>query len=239
MTDVVETPPNEMQLPSYRWRFAHLAALWAFGVSQPVFSMLKGNPEFLVVRGSTRLDVVSFALLVAFVLPLFVVGGRGAPVAGFASAGRGTTIVAIWCFGFLAVLQFARLLDTQRGGALLLPVVPAALVAVAYLRSRGVPVVPVRRRCPAAGRTGHVRRNRSTGDRQRPPGRGRRRSEEHPRRRSGDGRVPAELPAPTGRVDRRAEGIRASLKLAAGDATRYPDARPPSTSLRPRQSPRC
>ena len=28
-----------MQLPQYRWRFAHLVALWAYGVSQPVFAM--------------------------------------------------------------------------------------------------------------------------------------------------------------------------------------------------------
>ena len=125
-----------MQLPSYRWRFAHLAALWAFGVSQPVFSMLKGNPEFLVVRGSTRLDVVVFALLVAFVLPLVVVGAEALLSLVSRTLGGALHIVAIWCFGFLAVLQFARLFDTQRGAALLLPIVPAALVAVAYLRSR-------------------------------------------------------------------------------------------------------
>ena len=56
------------QLPSYPWRLAHLTALWAYAVGQPVFSMLKGNPEFLVVRGSTRTDVIVFALLVALVL---------------------------------------------------------------------------------------------------------------------------------------------------------------------------
>ena len=45
-----------------------------YGVSQPVFSMLKGNPEFLVVRASTRGDVVVFALLVALGVPLLVLG---------------------------------------------------------------------------------------------------------------------------------------------------------------------
>ncbi len=34
-----------MALPSYPWRFAHLAALWGYGVSQPVFSMLLGEPR--------------------------------------------------------------------------------------------------------------------------------------------------------------------------------------------------
>ena len=30
--------PVGMLLPALRWRFAHLAALWGYGVSQPVFS---------------------------------------------------------------------------------------------------------------------------------------------------------------------------------------------------------
>jgi Sulfatase len=136
-SDAPTTPrPAEMQLPSYRWRFAHLAALWAFGVSQPVFSMLKGNPEFLVVRGSTRLDVVVFALLVAFVPPLVVVGVEALMSRVSRTLAGVLHIIAIWSFGFLVALQFARLLDTQRGAALLLPIVPAALGAVAYLRSR-------------------------------------------------------------------------------------------------------
>ena len=41
-------------LPSYRLRAAHLIAVWAYAVSQPIFSMLDANPEFVLVRGSTR-----------------------------------------------------------------------------------------------------------------------------------------------------------------------------------------
>ena len=52
-----------MNLDSYRVRAVHLVALWAYAVSQPVFSLLEGNPEFLVVRGSTRAEVAIFALL--------------------------------------------------------------------------------------------------------------------------------------------------------------------------------
>ena len=123
-------------LPAYRWRFAHLAALWGYGVSQPVFSMLKGNPEFLVVRGSTRLDVVTFAVLVAFVVPLAVVGVEA--IVSFVSRTlEGVLhVVAIWCFGCLAVLQIVRLLDVQRGAALLIPLLPATLAALAYLKFR-------------------------------------------------------------------------------------------------------
>jgi hypothetical protein len=125
-----------MRLPSYRWRFAHLVALWAYGVSQPVFSMLKGNPEFLVVRGSARADVIGFALILAFAVPLVVVAVEA--LAGIVSRtlANALHIVAIWCFGFLAALQLVRLLDPVRGAALLLPLVPAALAAIAYVRWR-------------------------------------------------------------------------------------------------------
>ena len=125
-----------MDLPSYRWRFAHLAALWAYGVGQPVFSMLKANPEFLVVRGSTRWDVMVFSLLLVVVPPLAVVATEAlASLFSYTLAGA-LHILAIWSFSFLAALQLVRLLDPERGAALLLPMVPAALAAIAYLRWR-------------------------------------------------------------------------------------------------------
>ncbi len=60
-------------LPSYPFRFVHLVAVWAYAVSQPVFSMLDGNPEFLVIRGSTRLEMVIFAVALALGPPLIAV----------------------------------------------------------------------------------------------------------------------------------------------------------------------
>ena len=120
------------RLPSYPWRFAHLAALWAYGVSQPVFSMLKGNPEFLVVRGSSRLDVVVFALVLAFVPPLAVIAIEA--LAGVVSRALSALlhIGAVFGFAYLAALQLTRLLDIEGGAALLLPVVPAVLAMVLY-----------------------------------------------------------------------------------------------------------
>ena len=60
-------------LPSYPFRFVHLVAVWSYAVSQPVFSMLDGNPEFLVIRGSTRLEMVIFAVALALGPPLIAV----------------------------------------------------------------------------------------------------------------------------------------------------------------------
>jgi Sulfatase len=123
-------------LPSLPWRYAHLAALWSYGVSQPVFSMLQANPEFLVVRGSTRSDVVLFALILALVPPLLVIAAEAAASLVSETLARALHIVAIWCFAFLTTLQLVRLLDPARGVTLLLPLVPAALAAAAYVRWR-------------------------------------------------------------------------------------------------------
>lgn len=59
-----------LPLPSYPYRLLHLTTVWAYAVSQPVFSMLSGNPEFLVVRGSTRAEVVVFAVSLTIGPPL-------------------------------------------------------------------------------------------------------------------------------------------------------------------------
>ena len=57
-------------LPTFRVRVVHLVALWAYAVSQPIFSMLDANPAFLVVRGSTRLEILLFAVAVVVAVPL-------------------------------------------------------------------------------------------------------------------------------------------------------------------------
>ena len=125
-----------MQLPQYRWRFAHLVALWAYGVSQPVFAMLKSNPEFLVVRASTRGDVAVFTLLVALGVPLLVLGVERLAAVFHPAIGNALHALAIWAFAFLAGLQVLRLIHPDRSFALLLPLAIATIAAVLYLRSR-------------------------------------------------------------------------------------------------------
>jgi Sulfatase len=66
-------PGSMRALPSYPVRLVHLLTVWAFGVSQPVFSMLDANPEFLVVRGSTRIEVVMFAVVLALGPPFLAI----------------------------------------------------------------------------------------------------------------------------------------------------------------------
>ena len=42
------------------WAFLNLAVLWTFAVAQPLFDLLKDNPEFFAARGSTGFDIISF-----------------------------------------------------------------------------------------------------------------------------------------------------------------------------------
>ena len=55
-------------------RGAHLGALWAFAVARPLFDLLGDNPQFFTLHGWPGGDVVVFALTVALVPPLVLVG---------------------------------------------------------------------------------------------------------------------------------------------------------------------
>lgn len=125
-----------MTLPTYPWRFAHLAALWAFGVSQPVFSMLQANPEFLVINGATRTEAVAFAVVVTLLPPLVAIACEVA--LGFLSKGASAVahILFVWAFGFTALLQLLSLLDPGSRWSIALPAVAAYLGAMAYARWR-------------------------------------------------------------------------------------------------------
>ena len=54
------------------WAFAHLAVLCAFALAQPLFDLLKDNPEFFAARGSTGFDIISFSVLLVLVPPLLL-----------------------------------------------------------------------------------------------------------------------------------------------------------------------
>ena len=51
------------------WSYLNLAVLWCFAVAQPLFDLLKDNPEFFAARGSSGFDIVSFSVLLVVVPP--------------------------------------------------------------------------------------------------------------------------------------------------------------------------
>lgn len=117
-----------------RQNAAHLLALCAFAVAQPLYDLLGKNPEFFAARGATRGQIVAFALLLALVPAAALVAVEAA--VGLASA-RAARMLHL---GLVATLAALLALETVRRASLpaALLVCAAALVgvavAVAYVR---------------------------------------------------------------------------------------------------------
>ena len=78
MTTAEEAAPErkaERRSPAKEalFAFGHLAALSAFALAQPLFSLLKDNPEFFAARGSTGFDIISFSILLVLLPPLVLI----------------------------------------------------------------------------------------------------------------------------------------------------------------------
>jgi hypothetical protein len=56
------------------WAYLGLAVLWTFAVAQPLFDLLKDNPEFFAARGSSGFDIVSFSVALVVLPPLLLLG---------------------------------------------------------------------------------------------------------------------------------------------------------------------
>jgi Sulfatase len=64
-TQEVSAPPTEAggsNLKEALWAYLNLAVLWTFAVAQPLFDLLKDNPEFFAARGSSGFDIISFSV---------------------------------------------------------------------------------------------------------------------------------------------------------------------------------
>jgi hypothetical protein len=125
-------------LPSYRLRAVHLTAVWAYAVGQPVFSLLQANPEFLVVRGATRGEVVAFALILTFIPPLIAFAVEW--LVSRVSSAAADVLHLVFLGAFLVPL--VMLILKKLGGDSAWIVFVAAMVAVAviaaYVRWRPV-----------------------------------------------------------------------------------------------------
>jgi Sulfatase len=69
-----EASPSRVTLREVLWAFLGLAVLWTFAVAQPLFDLLKDNPEFFAARGSSGFDIVSFSILLVVLPPLLLLG---------------------------------------------------------------------------------------------------------------------------------------------------------------------
>ena len=134
---------------------AHLAALSAFALAQPIFDILGRNPEFFAVRGSTATEIVLFALVVAFALPTALVALELA--ASFLSRRLAQGLHLLFVGGLVGLVALHVLAKTDSLSG------PAALVGAAVDRSGRR--VPVRARSSGA----RVRQRPGAGARRVPP----------------------------------------------------------------------
>ena len=121
---------------SFRAAGLHLAGLSALAVAQPVFDLLSRNPEFFAVRGSTRWDIVLFAVGLVVLPPLLLLGLEA--LAGLAAA-RAATAAHLLFVGVLVGLLVMQVLRSS-GSAVALILAAAAGAGAALLYARAHPV---------------------------------------------------------------------------------------------------
>jgi hypothetical protein len=129
---------KSLVLPSYPLRAVHLIAVWAYAVSQPVFSLLEANPEFLVVRGSTRTDIAFFAVVLAFGPPLLAVAVQLVLRMASHRFADVLHLAALGAFAVLLALQVVKTLDAAAVATILGAGVIALGAVVAYTRFTAV-----------------------------------------------------------------------------------------------------
>jgi Sulfatase len=123
---------------SLRRATLHLAGLAALAIAQPLFDLLSRNVEFFAVRGSTRWDVVLFAVGIVVLPPLLLLGLEA--LAGLA----GSRVATVLHLAFLAALLALLSLQALRGigvGAVALAAALGGLGALLYARARAVRMV--------------------------------------------------------------------------------------------------
>ena len=121
---------------SFRAAGLHLAGLSALAVAQPLFDLLSSNVEFFAVRGSTRWDVVLFAVGLVVLPPLLLLGLEA--LAGLAHARAATVLHLAFVASLVALLflQALRGLDVAASLLLALAALIGAGAAVLYARAR-------------------------------------------------------------------------------------------------------
>jgi hypothetical protein len=130
-----ETAGSLSALRAVRWEWRelsfaglHLSVLWALAVAQPLFDLLADSPEFFVVRGSTRWDVIGFALGIVLVPPALLLLVEALVGLAGASAREAVHLVFVAALVGLLALQAAKRL---RDGPSALLIAAAALLGIA------------------------------------------------------------------------------------------------------------
>ena len=126
------------RLPSYRARALHLTAVWAYGVSQPIFSIVDGNQEILVAHGATRIDAMLVVTTLAVAPPLLGLGYVWAASRVSRWVGDVLYLVILGAYLIPLALQLVKLVESAAAVALLAVLALCVSGVGLYLRFHAV-----------------------------------------------------------------------------------------------------
>ena len=121
------------------WSYLNLAVLWCFAVAQPLFDLLKDNPEFFAARGSSGFDIVSFSVLLVVLPPLLLLGIE--LLVGLAGGGARRAAHVVLIAGLVALIAAQALkkaIDASDVVLIVLSVAIGAAAALLWLRAEPV-----------------------------------------------------------------------------------------------------
>jgi hypothetical protein len=121
------------------WTYLGIAVLWTFAVAQPLFDLLKDNPEFFAARGSSGFDVISWSLLLVVLPPALLLAIE--LLVGLAGrvARQGAHLVVIaGLVALIAAQALKKSIETSDFVLIALSVVIGAIVAALYARAEPV-----------------------------------------------------------------------------------------------------
>lgn len=121
------------------WNGLHLAVLWSFAVAQPLFDLLKDNPEFFAARGSPGFDIVSFGVLLTVLPPLILLAVEALLGLAHRHARAGAHLLFLAALvALIAAQALKKGFDASDGALIAGSVAIGALAAAAYLRAEPV-----------------------------------------------------------------------------------------------------
>jgi hypothetical protein len=121
------------------WHYLGLAVLWTFAVAQPLFDLLKDNPEFFAARGSSGFDIISWAVLLVFVPPALLLAVE--LLIGLAGDRARHAAHLVLIGGLVALIAAQALKKALESSDVVLIVLSLAIgVGVAALYARAEPV---------------------------------------------------------------------------------------------------
>jgi hypothetical protein len=112
----------------------HLVGLSALAVAQPLFDLLGRNAEFFAVRGSSRWEIVCFAVALVALPPLAILALE--TLAGLAHAAAATAVHLVGVAGLVGLLTLQAVRGPEAPAALLAAATAGALSALLYARTR-------------------------------------------------------------------------------------------------------